>query len=103
VDDLGPEIAVFLMDTELRMKDKLVPMFEKALAARGQEPPAVLRLERELFAAGDRIFIVNAKESIAGNIGAVVSRYFRGRGAEAQRTASSPRKAGPSRIGPELR
>ena len=82
VDDLGPEIAVFLMDTELRMKDKLVPMFEKALGGRSDEPPAVRRLERELFTVRDRIFIVNAKESIAGNIGTVVGRYFRRRGAE---------------------
>ena len=27
VEDLAPDLAVFLMDTELRMKDKLVPMF----------------------------------------------------------------------------
>jgi len=28
VEDLAPEAAVFFMDTELRMKDKLVPLFE---------------------------------------------------------------------------
>ncbi len=77
VDDLAPELAVFLMDTELRMKDKIVPMFEKELALRFSQPPAVVRMERELFQVQDRIFIVNAKESIAGNLGRVVSRYFR--------------------------
>lgn len=77
VGDLGPEIAVFLMDTELRMKDKIVPLFEQALAKRADEPPAVVRIERELFQAQDRIFIVNAKESIAANIAAIVSRYVR--------------------------
>jgi hypothetical protein len=79
VDDLSPEIAVFLMDTELRMKDKLVPMFEKALAARSGGPPAVVRIERELFGVRDRLFIVNAKESIAQNIGKVISRALRSR------------------------
>jgi hypothetical protein len=83
VDDLSPEIAVFLMDTELRMKDKLVPMFEQALAARAAGPPQVLRLERELFGVEDRLFIVNAKESIAQNIGKVISRALRGRREEA--------------------
>ena len=77
VEDLGPELAVFLMDTELRMKDKLVPMFEKAFAERSGAPPSVVRLERELFTVRDRIFIVNAKESIVGNIGTVIRRLFR--------------------------
>jgi hypothetical protein len=79
VDDLAPELAVFLMDTELRMKDKLVPMFEQELAKRSSEPPPVLRLERELFHVLERIFIVNAKESISRNIGTVVARYVQGR------------------------
>jgi len=79
VDDLAPEIAVFLMDTELRMKDKIVPMFEKALAERSDAPPPVVRIERELFGIQDRLFIVNAKESIAQNIGKVVSRALRSR------------------------
>jgi hypothetical protein len=30
--DLVPEVAVFFMDTELRMKDKIVPMFEAELS-----------------------------------------------------------------------
>jgi hypothetical protein len=76
VDDLAPDIAVFLMDTELRMKDKLVPMFEKALAKRSADPPAVFRLEREVFSIDDRIYIMNAKESISGNIGLVTRRHF---------------------------
>lgn len=78
VDDLAPEAAVFLMDTELRMKDKLVPLFEKALEERGSDQRMV-RLEREIFSAGGRLFIVNAKESIAGNIGTVVNRCLRTR------------------------
>jgi hypothetical protein len=77
VDDLAPEAAIFLMDTELRMKDKVVPMFEQELAKRMAEPLPVLRIERELFHLQDRIFIVNAKESIIGNLEKVVNRYFR--------------------------
>jgi len=79
VEDLAPELSIFLMDTELRMKDKLVPMFEQELAKRSSEPPPVLRLERELFHVQERIFIVNAKENIGRNIGTVVARYFQGR------------------------
>ncbi len=76
VADLAPAIAVFLMDTELRMKDKLVPMFEAELARRFAYPPLITRLERELFHIQDRIFLVNAKESIIGNLEKVVSRYY---------------------------
>jgi len=80
VADLVPETAVFLMDTELRMKDKLVPMFEQELAKRSiGSPPAVVRIERELFAVRDRLFIVNAKESIGRNLEKVIARYVQGR------------------------
>jgi len=79
VDDLAPEAAVFLMDTELRMKDKVVPLFEQELAKREAVPLPVLRIEKELFHLQDRIFIVNAKESIGRNIEKVITRYFRTR------------------------
>lgn len=79
IDDLAPEIAVFFMDTELRMKDKIVPMFEKELASRYREPPLVKRIERELFEIEDRVFIINAKDSVAGNIEKVLYRYYRSR------------------------
>jgi hypothetical protein len=74
-----PEIAVFFMNTELRMKDKIVPMFESELKKRFPKPPAVTRIERELFEIGEignRIFIINAKESIIRNIEKVVSWYY---------------------------
>ncbi len=77
VSDLLPEIAVFFMDTELRMKDKIVPMFEAELSRRYAVPPAVARMEKELFQIEDRIFIINAKDSIATNMEKVLYRYFR--------------------------
>jgi hypothetical protein len=67
------------MDTELRMKDKIVPMFEAELARRGKRELEVERLEKELFHIGGRIYIINAKDSIFGNIRNVLIRYFRGR------------------------
>jgi hypothetical protein len=82
VADIAPELSLFLMDTELRMKDKVVPMFEQALSARSAAPPSVDRIERELFSIEDRIFIVNAKESIGRNIEKVVARFFHGQGGQ---------------------
>jgi hypothetical protein len=75
-EDLAPAVSVFFMDTELRMKDKLVPMFEKELCRRHDRPPKVLRMERELFHVGDRMFIVNAKESIIRNMENVMRWHF---------------------------
>jgi len=77
VEDLAPAIAIFLMDTELRMKDKIVPMFEAELKRRFAYPLPMTRLERELFQVQDRTFIINAKESIAQNIGTVLSSYYK--------------------------
>jgi len=77
LSDLLPEIGVFFVDTELRMKDKIVPMFEKELEARYDSPPKIVRMEKELFHTEDRIFIINAKDSIAANIEKVLSWYFR--------------------------
>lgn len=77
VFDLSPEIAVFFMDTELRMKDKIVPMFEEELGKRLPSPPPVLRLEKELFQIWNRTFIINARDSITNNTEKVLSWHFR--------------------------
>jgi hypothetical protein len=77
VIDLSPEISVFFVDTELRMKDKIVPMFEEELGNRYDNPPQVLRLEKELFQIWDKMFIINAKDSIRANIEKVLSCFFR--------------------------
>lgn len=91
VFDLCPEIAVFFVDTELRMQDKIVPMFGEELRRRVHDkglstphlitdtggPAPVERIEKELFHIQNKIFIINARESIAGNIEKVINCFFR--------------------------
>ena len=77
VADLLPEISVFFVDTELRMKDKIVLMFGEELEKRHQKPPKIIRIEKELFQIRDKMFIINAKDSIPSNIEKVLSWYFR--------------------------
>lgn len=77
IQDLAPEVSVFFMDTELRMKDKIVPMFEAELRKRHVHPPRVVRMEKELFEISGRIFIINAKDSIVSNLEKVLNRHFR--------------------------
>jgi hypothetical protein len=77
VEDLCPEIAVFFVDTELRMKDKIVLMFEAELLRRHKAPKAVERLKGELFHIDNRIFIINAKPDIPANIVEVLRAFWR--------------------------
>jgi hypothetical protein len=77
VSDLSPEISIFFTDTELRMKDKIVPMFDEELKKKYNSPLKVTRIEKELFQIWDKMFIINAKDNIAANIEKVLSWYFR--------------------------
>jgi hypothetical protein len=77
VIDLHPEISIFFVDTELRMKDKMVLMFEDELRGRYERPPEIIRMEKELFQIWHKIFIINAKDSIANNIEKVLSWYYK--------------------------
>ena len=61
LDDLKPDLAIFLVDTNLRMLDKVVAMFERY----GVHPE---RLESEIFHAGHRLFVTNSKHELVSNL-----------------------------------
>ncbi len=71
IEDLLPEVAILFNDTQLRMKDKLVVMFEEELGKRhGRRSKKLYPVERlieELFHVQHRIFIVNSKKDIGEN------------------------------------
>jgi hypothetical protein len=68
IEDLSPDISVLFIDTELRMKDKIVPMLENELRRRYKKEISAERIARELFHINRKIFIINAKENISSNI-----------------------------------
>ncbi len=81
IDDVLPEVALLFNDTQLRMKDKLVVMFEGELNRRygaeaGTRYP-VERLVDELFHVRNRIFIVNSKKDAAENFRICLNHYLR--------------------------
>jgi hypothetical protein len=76
IEDLAPEISVFFMDTELRMKDKIVPMFEDELLRRYKKQVPVERITKELFHINRKIFIINSKGGISANINTVLNFHF---------------------------
>jgi hypothetical protein len=61
--DLAPALSFFIVDTELRMKDKIVPLFEEATEGR-----APVRLHGELFRLAPAVYIINSRKGIATNL-----------------------------------
>lgn len=80
-EDLLPDMAILFNDTQLRMKDKLVVMFEEELERRYGRPSKGLypveRLIEELFHIGHRLFIVNSKKDVVENFGICLRDYLR--------------------------
>jgi hypothetical protein len=81
IDELLPEVAILFNDTQLRMKDKLVVMFEEELKRRyGRKSKAlypVIRLVDELFHVRNRIFIINSRKDIFENFSLCLRHYLR--------------------------
>ena len=83
VSDLLPEVAVFFMDTELRMRDKLVPMFEEEFTRRHVQAHMEL-VERELFRVAGwpghtGIYLSNASDGLPHNLELVLADWHRRR------------------------
>ena len=76
MEDLSPDITIFFVDTELRKKDKIVPMFEAELKKRYKRSIRLNRIVKELFHINRKIFIINAKDSIAANIKTVLTFVY---------------------------
>jgi hypothetical protein len=87
--ELMPNLAIFLVDTELRMQDKLVGLFEEALARRREtgdgrgprhrrprRPPAVTRLLNETFVVDGSVFLTNSRPSLVQAIGTCLRAHF---------------------------
>jgi hypothetical protein len=81
IDDLLPEVAILFNDTQLRMKDKLVVMFEGELERRyGGESKTLYPVERlveELFHIQHRIFIANSKKDVVENFKICLKDHLR--------------------------
>jgi len=84
MDDILPDAAFLFNDTQLRMKDKLVVMFEEELERRyGRESKTLYPVERlieELFHVQHRLFIVNSKKDVVENFQICLKHYLRHKG-----------------------
>jgi hypothetical protein len=80
LEDLIPHLAFFFVDTELRLKDKIVPFFEAEQSAqRAWDQGAGLPVQRiadEIFFVPPRVYILSSKGSITKNIAACLKHHF---------------------------
>lgn len=81
IGDLLPRLAFFFEDTQLRMKDKLVVLFEEELRTRygeaAQTHYPVVRLREELFQINHQVYIVNSKRDVVANFRACFRDHWR--------------------------
>jgi hypothetical protein len=86
ITDLLPDIAILFNDTQLRMKDKIVLMFEEELYhrydARSTDLFPVSRLIDELFHINHRIYIVNSKRNAIVNFNLCLRDFLTNQRAE---------------------
>lgn len=78
---LAPHSALFLVDTHLRMLDKMVPILEELLGGAprdsGITPQKVQRLEREIFHVEHRLYVLNSGRRLAGNLRCCLMDFLR--------------------------
>jgi hypothetical protein len=77
-----PDVALFVVDTALRLSDKILPMFAEALAG-PRAPPPPRRIFRETWAITPHLYAVNAREDLAENVCRAIAEGLRALAPEA--------------------
>jgi hypothetical protein len=72
---LRPHLAIFVMDTALRLSDKVLPLLQAELST--QPPPPPRRVVREVWALTPHLYVVNARQDLMTNIGLAIAEGFR--------------------------
>ena len=73
-----PDVALFVVDTALRLSDKILPMFAEALGrGPGARPPAPRRIFRETWALTPHLYAVNAREDLMENVCRAIAEGLR--------------------------
>jgi hypothetical protein len=80
LEDLRPHLAFFFVDTELRLKDKIVPLFEaeRNAASRPDSDPggAAEKIGDEIFFLQPALYLFGSKRSIPANLAACFRHFF---------------------------
>ena len=78
LEALRPDLALFVVDTALRLGDKVVPMLAGELERRAGRRAPPRRLVREVWSLAPRLFAVGAKGHLSANLAWAVAEGLRG-------------------------
>ena len=80
LDDLKPNLAIYLVDTHLRMEDKINKMFRWGLMARRpslkRKKKLVKRIYDRIFLVPGNIMIINSKPDLVSNLADCLKYFF---------------------------
>jgi hypothetical protein len=71
---LRPDVTLFVVDTALRLSDKVLPMLVAGLKQRLDDTRSPRRVERELWALTPYLYAVNARPDLVANIRSAIAR-----------------------------
>jgi len=74
---LHPDLSLFVVDTALRLSDKILPMFVEEFTRRGIESSGKNRIAAQLWAMTPRVYLVNGSRDLMANIGKAIATGFR--------------------------
>jgi hypothetical protein len=74
---LRPDLSLFVVDTALRLSDKILPMFLEEFVCRGFEVSGKKRIASQLWAVTPRIYLVNGSRDLLMNIGKAIAAGLR--------------------------
>jgi hypothetical protein len=74
---LRPDLSLFVVDTALRLSDKILPMFMEEFARRGHKISGRKKIAAQLWALTPGIYLVNGSRDLIMNIGKAIAAGFR--------------------------
>lgn len=77
IDFVRPDLSFFVVDTALRLEDKILPMFMDEFARRNLRAPTPARVGTQQWALTPRIYLVNGSRDLMRNIGKALAAGFR--------------------------
>ncbi len=74
---LRPDVTVFVVDTALRLSDKVLPMLLEEFGRRRNSVPPARRIGPELWALTPHVYLVNGRRDLMNNIGRAIAEGLR--------------------------
>ncbi len=93
---LRPDVALFVIDTALRLSDKVLPMFAAEMGQAGSPR----RVVRETWALTPHLYALNARQDLLENLCRAIAEGMKALSPDPPATAGSGRGVGPGRSGP---